>query len=386
MICIAGHVGVGHVFSHSGFVQDDSQGFVVVGHMIKNLFKVNTKIKSVEVDVKTNTVTIETKGGGIGRGYPRRGITPFEAEMLKRLKGEESLFPHYATLKVFGRFYGHGISEVPVATEYAISTAAMDTFAKNISDFYVTTREDEVASDVVGGVKVEELSTAFLLTINGSKIGLGPVENLEGNVALPPKREVMEQLGVLKSPTIVVESKAYVPSLKVDRELFLVRYNQDVDNITVAKSITNTLEEFELGYLEVSSAFPVEKGAMRRSVQELANRIIAHADELKTLDNAIERAKIIAELARILSEDVGGVIFMDNKLHDIVRAAGIMPGTAAVFSKVVSDEYLRKYKVVFTTKNDVRVMSKVINRAIEILVDNYSNAVAEVNRKFVDIL
>ena len=109
MICIAGHVGVGHVFSHSGFVQDDSQGFVVVGHMIKNLFKVNTKIKSVEVDIKTNTVTIETKGGGIGRGYPRRGITPFEAEMLKRLKGEESLFPHYATLKVFGRLYGHGI-------------------------------------------------------------------------------------------------------------------------------------------------------------------------------------------------------------------------------------------------------------------------------------
>ncbi|MDK2783022.1 MAG: hypothetical protein PWP49_1309 [Thermococcaceae archaeon] len=199
MICIAGHVGVGHVFSHSGFVQDDSQGFAVVGHMIKDLFKVRTKIESVDVDLNANVITIKTKDGGVGQGCPRRGITPFEAEMLKHLEGEEGLFPHYATLKVFGRFYGHGVSEVPVATEYAISTAVMDTFAKNIPEFYVARREDEIASDVIGGVKVKELSTAFLLTINGSKIGVGPVENLEGNVALPPKRGVMERLGVLRS-------------------------------------------------------------------------------------------------------------------------------------------------------------------------------------------
>jgi|Wag4MinimDraft_13_1082653.scaffolds.fasta_scaffold00920_2 hypothetical protein len=386
MICIAGHVGVGHVFSHSGFVQDDSQGFAVVGHMIKDLFKVRTKIESVDVDLNANVITIKTKDGGVGQGRPRRGITPFEAEMLKHLEGEEGLFPHYATLKVFGRFYGHGVSEVPVATEYAISTAVMDTFAKNIPEFYVARREDEIASDVIGGVKVKELSTAFLLTINGSKIGVGPVENLEGNVALPPKRGVMERLGVLRSPTIVVESKAYVPSLRVDRELFLVRYNQDVDNVTVAKSIISSLEEFGADYLEIPSAFPMEKGAMEKSVREVAERIITHADKLKTLDSAIERAKIIAELVKILSEDVGGIIFMDNKLHDIVRAAGIMPGTAAVFSKVVPEEYIQKYKVVFTTKDDVGAMSKVLKRAIEVLLDKYPNSIDEIKEKFVDVL
>lgn len=77
---------------------------------------------------------------------------------------------------------------------------------------------------------------------------------------------------------------------------------------------------------------------------------------------------------------------MDNKLHDIVRAAGIMPGTAAVFSKVVPEEYIQKYKVVFTTKDDVGAMSKVLKRAIEVLLDKYPNSIDEIKEKFVDVL
>ena len=33
-VCIAGHVGVGHVYSHAGFVQDDSQGFALASTLI----------------------------------------------------------------------------------------------------------------------------------------------------------------------------------------------------------------------------------------------------------------------------------------------------------------------------------------------------------------
>ncbi|WP_042697720.1 hypothetical protein [Thermococcus sp. PK] len=69
-----------------------------------------------------------------------------------------------------------------------------------------------------------------------------------------------------------------------------------------------------------------------------------------------------------------------------VRAAGIMPGTAAVFSKVVPEEYIQKYKVVFTTKDDVGAMSKVLKRAIEVLLDKYPNSIDEIKEKFVDVL
>lgn len=36
-IGICGHIGVGHTYSHSGFVQDDGAGFAVVATLLKKL-------------------------------------------------------------------------------------------------------------------------------------------------------------------------------------------------------------------------------------------------------------------------------------------------------------------------------------------------------------
>lgn len=38
--------------------------------------------------------------------------------------------------------------------------------------------------------------------------GLGPAEDLEGNVALGSKRDLMKRLHMLQCPTIIVEGKA----------------------------------------------------------------------------------------------------------------------------------------------------------------------------------
>src|SRR6056297_3743760 len=146
-ICIAGHVGAGHVFSHSGFVQDDSQGFALVSSMLCSATGVSPMIAEVETDRAEGSVTVKTVSGGTGRGLPRRGITPFEEQLMAGIKGENGCFPQRCAMKALGRMYGHGISEVPVALEYAISEALLNSFDRFFDDFLLMRRDTDQAND-----------------------------------------------------------------------------------------------------------------------------------------------------------------------------------------------------------------------------------------------
>lgn len=86
---VVGHVGVGHVHSHSGFVQDDSAGFAVAAGLLKRAMPVDTTIACAEADVDANTITVTTRGGGTATLSPRRGVTPAEAELLERAAGRD---------------------------------------------------------------------------------------------------------------------------------------------------------------------------------------------------------------------------------------------------------------------------------------------------------
>ncbi len=53
---------------------------------------------------------------------------------------------------------------------------------------------------------------ALMATVNATAGGLGPNEDLEGNIGLGAKGKMMKELGLNSAPGIVVESKAYIPS------------------------------------------------------------------------------------------------------------------------------------------------------------------------------
>ncbi|WP_198470080.1 hypothetical protein [Acetomicrobium sp. S15 = DSM 107314] len=385
-ICIAGHIGVGHVFSHSGINQDDSQGFAAISRILCERFGIRTIIK--EVFVEKGTLLVRTEDGGIGKAVPRRGIAPFEAEILKRLIGEDAALPHLTVLKVFGRMYGHGVTDLPVATEYAVAASVVDAFVRKIPGFVVATSEGEVASDVIGGVQIdaEGVHLALLLTINGSRIGIGPVEDLEGNVPLPPKREVMQRIGALKAPTIVVESKAYLPHLKLEKEAFLIRFNEAIDNVVVGESLEEALKKERLNYILVRDAFPEKKGEMKDKLVEISSNIARLAILMAATDNADGRAMAIAELARLISEDVGGVIFMSNALNDVVRGAGLVPGTGVVLSIAVPKSYLDTHVALFTTKEEAGIISMAVLAAARVLWGRYDEAMKELEEKYIEPL
>ncbi len=360
VVLVAGHIGVGHVYSHSGFFQDDSLGFSSAVALLRDFFDFDTTVRRAAVD-SLRTVCVETGDGGVGCASPRRGLTVFEAEMLRRLEGADASLPHLETLRIFGRVYGNGCLEVPVAVEYALSAAVLDTLARRVRGFVL--RRNEETGDVIGGVRVdlEGGALAVVISVNGSVYGIGPNENLEGNVPLGAKGEVMKELEALVAPTIILEGKAFVPGLseRVRWTSILLRYNRDYDNIAVAEVIRSVLEERKLDYVEVDSAFPRFDGSMERAKRSLVESLREEILKLERSRGAREKVAAAASLAKIVCEDIGGVIFMDDDLCELVGACGVVPGTGAVVSVVVGSDYIRRSGVPYATRDDAEVLADV---------------------------
>ena len=384
-VCIAGHAGIAHNFGHSGLVQDDAQGFSAAAWILKEFLQVDTRINDICFDDREGSLFIFTVSGGCGKAIPRRGFTPFEKEMLKSLKGVDAVFPQRGVLGIFGRFYGHGISEVPASLEFALAEAALDSFARVNEDFVRVGRDSEWFSDIIGGVQIRsgENPLVVMLSINGSRMGVGPNEDLEGNIPLSPKKELMETLGVLRVPTIILESKAYVPAIShIEKDHFLVRFNSERDNTIVGYSIEKALNRRELPYILNSNAYGEGPGHMKQGVLKVAERIASCAEALKNSSTAEERVHIGADLATIVSQDYGGAIFMSDELSEIVRATGLLPGTSAVLSRVVPESYVKEHIFPFTTLSDAEQMGRVAMDAAEIIEIQYEQAMEEVERKY----
>jgi len=383
---VAGHVGVGHVHGHSGFVQDDSVGFAVVAAFLRDLLGANTHLKSIVGDPSRGTICVETFGGGVGVTRVRRGITPWEAGFLERAVNEDGIYSQGIAVKTYGRIYGQGALEVPVAFQGAIALAVMDTLFKKAPGVFSITRErfpgkiDKMAGMVVD---VQGIPVSFLLIINGSEGGIGPDEDLEGNIDLGAKGVLMDKLGMLDIPTIIVESKAYIPALqdKIDDITFFVRAQKDVDNSYVGRALVSALEDLDLGYLFSDGALPLKEGHLQRATAALADDIIRLGQELKEVDASADKVAIAAKLAQLVSEDAGGVTFMSNSLHDRVRSAGMLAGTSAVLSTLVHREYVDYYKIPFLEPIDVRNYQNIIVKAVEKLVDHRDGAGEELRER-----
>jgi len=368
-LAVVGHVGVGHVHSHSSFVQDDSAGFAVVASIMKKALKVNTRIKSVTGDSVTGTITVETYGGGIGRTYSRRGLTPYEIELLNRVVDEDGIYTQTAAIKTFGRMYGQGVMETAVSLQGAIALSVLDSFYKKAPDkIYITTEKFEGLIDKMAAtvVDINGIPVSLLLNINGSDGGIGPNEDNEGNTLLGQKGELMKMLGMDKVPNIIVESKAYIPDMAKDIQMntFLFRAQDEIDNLSVAKALVDAAEYLDIPYILKTDSLPLVKGQLEKATKDFAEKIIRLGECLKLSDTSKDKVSHIAEIAKLISEDAGGISFMSNSLHEVVRSAGIVPGTAAIISLLVPQEYINYWKIPILDSEDVSKYLEIILLAI----------------------
>ncbi|MEG2173486.1 MAG: hypothetical protein RRY29_09540 [Desulfovibrionaceae bacterium] len=370
---ILGHVGIGHVHSHSGFVHDDSVGFAVTVSLMRDTLPVNVCITHVSANPLTGWIEIRTADGGVGCACPRRGITPAQADIMQRAVGMDAMFCQSLTLHTLGRMYGQGVSEEAASFEAAAAYAVVDTFARRWPQ-YVDVAEDhfEGNRDISLGLRVQcgEVRLALVAVVNHSSGGLGPNENNEGSMLYAQaKAALMHKLGLCEAPSFIVESKAYVPAHSDDvrqRTLF-VRANRQVDNLVMAELLRDSGTGTGLPMLHDFDAYPRANDMLGVQTRRLSAEITSLAAALaKTVDGA-EKVRIMGELARLVSEEAGGVTFMSDGVHDIAGSGGMMPGSGAMLSMLTPKDEVVYWKVPMLMPEDLAAYRAVLFAALALL-------------------
>lgn len=383
---ITGHAGAGHVHSHSGFVQDDTAGFAVIASLLRRAFPVCTTISSVEADITSGTVTVRTQDNGIGIARARRGITPYEATLSRLAIGLDAVYSQHAAFAAFGRIYGQGCLELPVALQTATCLAVIDTFEKCHPGLLLT--GDEGMSGKVGRcigavVDIDTVPVSIMAVLNANEGGLGPDEDLEGNIMLGEKGRMMKRLGLDILPTIILESKAYAPTVcKGQKEnKFWIRINGEIDNRVVYNALVQGAAAAGLPSISSDTAYPRESGEMAAATRELGEKIVRLGKALAAAETAREKVQLIGELALLVSQDAGGVTFMSSKLHDLVGGGGIMPGSSAVLSMAMAESAFRIWKIPAFTAQDSDMYLAILEKSVPVLAANIQAACAELKAR-----
>jgi len=389
-LAIAGHAGIGHTHCPGGLIQDDSVGFAVASSIISDVLGADTRVRSVEVDPDRNTIEITTVDGGRGQATPRRGVTPSEARLIRGVEAGDAILCQTLAIQALGRMYGQGVMETPAALQAALANAVVDTFHKKAPDAFLMTCEDlPTNSGLIGGLttNIDGVPTSVLATVNASTSGLGPNEDLEGNVALGSKRKLMQNLGMLRLPTIVLEGKAYKPALSdsLKENTFLVRVQRDLDNIVVAEALHEAAKDLGYPVIFIDDAFPRDAGNLRRKTEQVADSIIQAAEVLKMSERSTDKVLAAAELARLVSHEVGGCSFMTDRLYDVVRTTGLIPGTSAVLSMLVTRDYLEYWKMPLVDRQDIDDMKSIVYAAVSRLASRLDEANDVLDRLYEDL-
>lgn len=372
---IVGHVGVGHVHSHSGFVQDDSAGFAVASNILKQAVDVDTNIKTVEVNLETGEITVALPNGGYGTVKARRGFTPAEQELAQRAVGQDATFTQNVAVHTFGRIYGQGALETSVALQGACALAVMEAFKIAIGEKFLVVEEafsnkyDKFAGIVLD---INDVPVSLMLVVNGTNEGIGPDEDYEGNTNYTVKGELMHKLGLDQIKTVVVESKAYIPALaeSVLENQYMIRAQKDLDCTELGRALFETGLELNLPVRFEENMMPLAPGALEKATHNFANQVIETAQELLKVDTAADKTRILAKLNLLVSEDAGGVTFMSNSVNGEMRGAGTLPSITTVLSMVTTTAYKNYWKIPRLEIEEASNYIKLIFGAIEKLHKN----------------
>ena len=383
---IVGHADCGHSNSHLGFIQDDSGGLSCVIRLLQKTFNLNLAITSVEAKVGLDNAYFEVKtaGGGIGRAYARRGITAAEARLAQYVVDKQAVCSQALAADAFGRILGQGAMEVPVALQTAIANASMDSFAKSFPDQFELCDENLEGNcgKILGTViKIDDIDVSVMALSNATIGGIGPNEDIEGNVNLYGKKDLMAKLHLDRIPSIVVEGKVCAKPLSpiIDKPTFLIRAYPDDDNPVVAQCLEKAAEI--LGYPAVyrNELLARSKTAMRDLTKEQGKYIQELGIKLSEASSAREKVEIAAELNRFASSDLGGITFMSEDVHQVMGGVGCIPGSSCVLSLFIPDAQLKAEVLPNLTIEDTDRYSNLCVEGLKLLAKDLDSAKAHMN-------
>ena len=372
VVAIAGHVGCGHANSLNNQVQDDSPGLSVVLSLFKDATNLSLTIK--EITFQDNKIIVTLKNGGIGFGVARRGITFQEKKLIQSIVGKEVINTHTLVLETFGRIYGQGVLEVPVALQTALANAALNSFLINYPEKFIGTIESVPGNHgyIVGTVlNINGIDVSVLGSVNATLGGLGPNEDLEGNSPNYSKKEIIEKLGMDTIPTLIIEAMIYSSfSRGLIENTYFVRGDEIDDNPYVVEAAIKACKTLDLPLIHHENGMKRTKDVLRNNTKLVADNIIELGEKLKLAETSEDKVNIIADLAVVISQDCGGISFMSNDLHEEIGGAGMIKRTSAVINLVCTDEYAKKNPIPFLTEKELK---EYVSISKEVVKEIYKN-------------
>lgn len=377
VLAFAGHIGVGHVNSHQGFVQDDAVGFATLLALLLRTCPLDPTVTDIRTDQDRLTVSLAC--GGQGQASLSGGFSPFEADLLQRGRGLCELSSQTLATKVLGRIRGQGMDKMGAVLILAHARALLDAVRRYWPAGVLHATDDIPGScgEFLGGMlSLEGTACAWMLTINASPDGSGPVEDSEGIMPVGGKGRLMRELGMCRIPCIVLESKAYSPgdsdSLATSHPW--IRWNQDSDNPIVGQCLTEAARQCHAQAIVNDRAYPRRPGDLDRASQALGEKISKLGQEYARARTSAQKVALAAALADILEQEIGGTSFMSQAVHSVAAGGGLWPGQAAMLSLLASRHEYESLKVLIISRQELELLADIALAAAILLRDRLPEA------------
>lgn len=377
VLAFAGHIGVGHVNSHQGFVQDDAAGFATLLALLLRACPLDPTVTDIRTDQDRLTVSLAC--GGQGQASLSGGFSPFEADLLQRGRGLCELSSQTLATKVLGRIRGQGMDKMGAVLILAHARALLDAVRRYWPAGVLHATDDIPGScgEFLGGMlSLEGTACAWMLTINASPDGSGPVEDSEGIMPVGGKGRLMRELGMCRIPCIVLESKAYSPgdsdSLATSHPW--IRWNQDSDNPVVGQCLTEAARQCHAQAVVNDRAYPRRPGDLDCASQVLGEKISKLGQEYARARTSAQKVALAAALADILEQEIGGTSFMSQAVHSVAAGGGLWPGQAAMLSLLASRHEYESLKVLITSRQELELLADIALAAAILLRDRLPEA------------
>lgn len=386
IVGIVGHAGCGHCNSHLGFIQDDSGGLTAVMALLTEATGLSLEIESVKtVTGMKGYFEVKTKAGGVGRASARRGITAAEARLAQWAVGQDATCSQTVAMNTFGRILGQGAMEVPVAFQTAVANAALDSFARNFPDHFILADENipgNVGKILGTVIDIDGIPVSIMGLSNATEGGLGPNEDIEGNVCLFGKEEVMKPLALDRLPTFLLEGKvcASPVSDEVTENTFLIRAHTVSDNPVVAECYVEAAKRLGYPVTYRPEMLARSEDAMRKLTEEMGQRIQEFGKELAKATTAIEKCRISAAINEFASQELGGITFMGDEIHKIMGGVGQIPGLTACMSLFVPRSSIQEDVLPLLSLDDAKRYADILKEGALILADRLPEAQAIIEK------
>ena len=105
-------------------------------------------------------------------------------------------------------------------------------------------------------------------------------------------------------------------------------------------------------------------GAMKKLTQAMGSQLQELGAALSQAVTSAQKVRLAGEINRFASEDLGGVTFMSDDIHEVMGGVGAIPGTTGCLSLFVPAEELERTVYPTLTLEDVNRFADVILAAV----------------------